>query len=85
VRTGQTGKSVATKAARLAARFGFEQLRLNRIEILAAVDNVGSQRVAERVGAIREGVLRRRLLIRGQAQDAVMFSLVPEDMQNGQR
>jgi len=81
VRTNAAGKGVASKAARLVARFGFEELGLHRIEILAAVSNVASQRVAEKIGAAREGVLRKRLLIRGESQDAVMFSLVPEDLQ----
>jgi len=80
VRTSAAGRGVATAATRMAARFGFEQLGLRRIEIVAAVANVPSQRVAEKAGAQREGVLRRRLLIRGESLDAVLFSLVPEDL-----
>ena len=79
VRTSAAGKGVASKASRLVARFGFDQLGLHRIEILAAVSNIGSQRVAEKIGAVREGVLRKRLLIGGEPHDAVMFSLVQED------
>ncbi len=79
VRTSASGKGIATKAARLVARFGFEQLGLRRIEIHAAVGNLASQRVAEKIGAVREGVLRERLLIRGGPQDSVLFSLLPED------
>jgi ribosomal-protein-serine acetyltransferase len=81
VRTSAAGKGVASKASRLVARFGFEQLGLARIEILAAVSNIASQRVAEKIGAVREGILRKRLLIRGELHDAVMFSLVGEDLQ----
>src|SRR5215510_1218545 len=44
VRTSAIGRGVATRATRLAARFGFEQLGLHRIEILAALNNVASQR-----------------------------------------
>jgi len=80
VRTSATGRGVATSAARAVARFGFEELGLQRIEIVAAVGNVPSQRVAEKAGAVREGVLRKRLLIRGESQDAVIFSLVAEDL-----
>jgi RimJ/RimL family protein N-acetyltransferase len=80
VRTSATGHGVATTATRLAARFGFEELGMQRIEIVAALDNIPSQRVAEKSGAKREGVLRRRLLIRGESLDAVLFSLVPEDL-----
>ena len=58
----------------------YAEARLSRIEILAVVSNTASQRVAEKIGALREGVLRRRLLIQGQSQDAVIYSLVPEDL-----
>jgi ribosomal-protein-serine acetyltransferase len=80
IRSTATGHGVATTAARLVARFGFEQLGLRRIEILVALGNHASQRVAEKCGATREGVLRKRLLIRGESQDAVIYSLVREDI-----
>jgi len=80
VRTSAVGRGIATSATKLAARFGFEQLGLHRIEIVVAVPNIASQRVAEKVGAVREGLLRKRLLIRGKSQDAVLFSLIPEDL-----
>ena len=80
VRTSAIGEGVASKATRLVARFGFAELGLQRIEIVAAVSNIASQRVAEKLGAVREGVLRKRLLIRGEPQDAIMFSLVREDL-----
>lgn len=80
VRTSAAGHGVATMATRLAARFAFAQLGLQRIEIVAAVGNIASQRVAEKAGARLEGVLRNRLLIRGESLDAVLFSLVPGDL-----
>lgn len=80
VRTSAAGQGVASNAARLVAQFGFEKLGLQRIEILAAIPNVASQRVAEKTGAVREGILRKRLLIHGEPQDAIMFSLVREDL-----
>ena len=80
VRTSATGHNVASNGGRLVAQFGFEELGLHRIEILAAIPNVASQRVAEKIGAVREGVQRKRLLMRGESHDAVLFSLVPEDL-----
>ena len=60
VRTSQTGQGVATAAVRLIARFGFEDLGLCTLELLIAVDNSASRRVAEKVGAtfvgLRSGV-----------------------------
>src|SRR5438876_10709428 len=61
VRSSETGRGVAAKAARLVAQFGFERLAFQRIEILAATGNIASQRVAEKTGALKEGVLRNRL------------------------
>jgi RimJ/RimL family protein N-acetyltransferase len=80
VRTSASGKGVASKATRLVARFGFAELGLQRIEIIASVSNIASQRVAEKAGAVRECVARERLLIRGARHDAVVFSLLPKDL-----
>lgn len=64
----------------LVARFGFDELKLRRIEIVAAINNKASQRVAEKAGATREGILRNRLVVRDKVYDAVMFSLIPGDL-----
>jgi ribosomal-protein-serine acetyltransferase len=81
VRTSRAGRGVASTAARRVARFGLEELGLQRIEIVAAVENRASRRAAEKAGARREAVfLRKRLLMRDHSQDAVLYSLVAEDM-----
>jgi RimJ/RimL family protein N-acetyltransferase len=79
VRTSHTGQGIATKAARLVARYGFEKLGLQRIEIVVSNDNTPSLRVAEKLGAIREGLLRNRMQILGSPCDAYMHSLIPKD------
>jgi len=81
VRSSRTGRGIATAATRLIARFGLEELKFQRLEILAAIDNVASQRVAEKAGATREAVLRKRLLLHGRAHDAVMYSFIIGDLQ----
>jgi RimJ/RimL family protein N-acetyltransferase len=75
VRSGATGRDIATTATKLCAEFGMQDLGLQRVEILVAAGNAGSLRVAEKVRAKREGVLRKRLRIHGVFHDAVMFSL----------
>jgi RimJ/RimL family protein N-acetyltransferase len=75
VRSTATRRGVATSAVGLVRRWAFASTDLVRLEILVATANVASQRVAEKAGAVREGVLRRRLLIHGGSHDAVMFSL----------
>jgi RimJ/RimL family protein N-acetyltransferase len=81
VRTSRTGEGIATKAAKSALRYGFEKLGLHRIEIVVADDNKPSLRIAEKLGAVREGLLRNRLLIQGTSYDAYMHSLIPEDIE----
>jgi RimJ/RimL family protein N-acetyltransferase len=80
IRTSRTKQGFASEAAALLAQFGFAQLGLIRIEIFIAVGNTASQHVAENVGALREGLLRNRLLIRGKPLDAYVFSLIPDEL-----
>ena len=76
VRSSATGRGVATAAARQVALFAFEATELNRLEILTAVENRASQKVAERLGAIREGVAGSRLCLHGKMHDAVQYAIV---------
>lgn len=80
VRTSASGRGVATEAAAIAVHFGLAELGLGRIEIAAAVGNRASQRVAEKLGATREGLARNRFRLDGAYVDAVLFSLVPADL-----
>lgn len=76
VRSSAAGAGVAPAAVVALARWAFANTALERLEILAATANRRSQRVAEKAGAVREGVLRRRLQLHGVAHDAVVYSLV---------
>ena len=76
VRSSATGRGIAVSAVALAAEFAFRSTDLVRLEIVCGVGNHRSQRVAEKAGAFREGVLRDRLLVNGTPHDAVMYSVV---------
>lgn len=80
IRTGARGLGHTARASRMVAHYGFEAVGLQRIEIVADVDNRPSQRVAEKAGAIREGRLRRRIFAHGRASDAFLYSLLREDL-----
>ena len=73
------GSGVCTRAVRLLARHALEHAGLRRVEILTAVGNVGSQRVAEKAGFTREGLLRSYTENKGHRDDMVMWSLLPGD------
>ena len=75
------GRGTATVAVRLIARWAFDALGVQRLELTTAPDNVASQRVAERVGFTREGVLRGLVATENSGRrDNVMFSLLPTDL-----
>lgn len=76
------GRGVATRAVRLVVPWALRELGLHRIEAPVEPDNVASQRVLEKAGFKREGVLRSYFLLReGQPPtDAFMYSIVPGDL-----
>jgi ribosomal-protein-serine acetyltransferase len=76
VRTSRSARGVCPAATRLLAKWGFEHLKLGRIEVLVAVGNRKSRRAAEKAGAREEGVLRNRLLLHDRYHDAVMYSFI---------
>jgi RimJ/RimL family protein N-acetyltransferase len=74
-------RGAATIAVRLIARWAFDELGVQRLELTTAPENVASQRVAERAGFTREGVLRGLVATKNNERlDTVMFSLLPADL-----
>jgi len=79
IRTSRTGEGIATEAAKQVARHGFEQLGFQRLEIVVDTGNIPSLKVAEKIGSVREGLLRNRGNLHGSPCDAYMYSLIPSD------
>jgi RimJ/RimL family protein N-acetyltransferase len=77
------GRGIATAATLLAARWAFDAVPdLARLQLRADVENGASNRVAEKAGFTREGVLRaQRYNVRlGRRTDFVMWSLLREEL-----
>ena len=85
VRSSRHGQGIAGRAAKLIARFGFERAGIIRAEIVMAVPNEKSRRVAEKIGAHYEGILLNRMVVGKTIYDAHMFSLLPSDFGLGAR
>lgn len=68
---------MAPRCVRALAAHGFDHEGLQRIEIVVAVGNTASEKVAQKAGALHEGIARNRLVIDGRPVPAHMFSLVP--------
>ena len=70
------GRGTATKAARFLAEYGFS-LGLQRVEARVFAGNSASERVLERAGFSREGVIRSMPVRAGGRADQTLFSLLP--------
>jgi RimJ/RimL family protein N-acetyltransferase len=77
---GARRRGVGSRATRLLAVWALTQLGLERLELLANPVNEASQRLAERAGFTREGILRRYRRRHGVREDLVMFSMLAEDL-----
>jgi RimJ/RimL family protein N-acetyltransferase len=73
-------RGLASRAVVLLGAWLFESLQLARLQIHTETENLASQRVAERAGFTREGVLRSYELVKGRPIDVVMFSALPGDL-----
>jgi RimJ/RimL family protein N-acetyltransferase len=74
-------RGVADEAARLLQRHLLVDLGFHRLELACYGFNDAAIRHAERAGFVREGVKRQAYLRHGAWQDAVLFSLLREDLE----
>ncbi|MEP6976744.1 MAG: GNAT family protein [Thermoleophilia bacterium] len=80
VASAHRGRGVAPRALRVLARWVAENTAVGRFQLHADVENIASQRVAEKAGFTREGVQRRWIDIRGERRDMVSYSLLPDEI-----
>ena len=60
--------------------YGFEILGSNRIELKTSLTNLRSQNAMEKIGAVKEGILRRHMVNEnGTIRDSVMYSFIKEE------
>ncbi len=82
MRSEARGRGLTGRAVLLVSRWSFDELGCERLQLRADADNVASQRVAEKTGFTREGVLRSVHFNPRQQRrvDFVMFSLLPSEI-----
>lgn len=68
-----------TEVARALIDFGFDTLKLHRIEAGTATENKKSIRILEKIGMQREGIRRKILPIRGQWYDNYQYAILEDD------
>lgn len=74
------GTKVNPEAKYLMLRHAFEALAALRVQLKTDLRNLHSQRAIEKLGALREGVLRKHMIVcDGHIRDTVMYSITVED------
>jgi len=85
VRSGETRQGICTEAVGMLLDEIFDSLGYHKIVLRIAVGNDASDRVAEKLGFTREGVLREELLIRGNWVDHSLWSLLDREYRAAKR
>ncbi|SDN71687.1 GNAT family N-acetyltransferase [Bacillus sp. OK048] len=75
----QWGKGIAVEAVEAIISYGFEHMKFQRIEALIEPPNLSSQKLVEKLGFIREGLLRNYEFTCGKFDDLYMYSLLRQD------
>jgi len=75
----ERGKGYCTEAATMMVDYLFLSKDVGRIQAETDERNIASQRVLEKVGFTKEGVLRKLVFIRGEWRDAYLYSILREE------
>jgi Acetyltransferases, including N-acetylases of ribosomal proteins len=72
-------KGIMTEALSAIIKFAFNTLDVNRIEATVSTENKASIRVLEKLGFVKEGILRERGYWRCSCHDMIMLSILKKE------
>ncbi len=71
---------INTNCKYLLLKYCFEELHVNRVQIKTGHENFRSQTAIERIGAVKEGILRNHMIRKeGIIRHTVMYSIIKEE------
>ncbi|QGH33324.1 GNAT family N-acetyltransferase [Gracilibacillus salitolerans] len=73
------GNGIMTRVAKALTDYAFTELKLNKVEIRAAVDNLKSRNVPERLGFVEEGTIRSGEWIYDHFVDHVVYGILADE------
>jgi RimJ/RimL family protein N-acetyltransferase len=76
---GERGKGYGTEAVTIFVDYLFLSRDLVRIQATTDLRNIASQRILEKVGFKREGIVRKSMFIRGEWRDLQLYSVLREE------
>jgi RimJ/RimL family protein N-acetyltransferase len=75
----ERGKGYSTEATEIIVDYLFLLKDIHRIQALTLVENTVAQRVLEKAGFKKEGVMRKVYYMRGKQRDGFLYSIIRED------
>jgi len=69
-------KGYGTDATKLAIRYGFDMLNLNKIWLGVNAEHIGAIRAYEKAGFTQEGILRQEIFRNNRYYDAIRMSIL---------
>ncbi|MFS1512628.1 GNAT family N-acetyltransferase [Chengkuizengella sp. SCS-71B] len=72
-------QGLITEASQALINFAFKKMKVNRVEARCNVENVGSERVMQKIGMTYEGILREQIYIKENYEDVKMYSLLKKE------
>jgi ribosomal-protein-serine acetyltransferase len=80
-----TGHGIMTHAVETLLKFGFDTLKVNKIQIWASTKNFGSAAIPDRLGFHQDAIFRQYTKHNGQFHDCVAYSMLGEEWKNNTR
>jgi ribosomal-protein-alanine N-acetyltransferase len=72
-------RGLMTEAVREVVTFGFEKMKLNRIEVRCMLANIASEKVLKKVGMKCEGIMKKQAFAKGSFHDLKMYAILREE------
>lgn len=73
------GQGLATEATHAVLAYAFDDLELHRVEARCEPENVGSERVMQKVGMRLDGVLREHVYSKGRFRDMKLYAILRDE------
>jgi len=78
-------QGITTEATELLIEFAFNELNLNKLQGGAAIENIGSWSIAEKIGFKFEGIRKHEMYVGGNYLDVKTYRLSKEEWSNSKK
>ena len=79
VRSDSTGEGICTETTARLLQIAFEELGMHRVSVRIAAGNLASERVAQKLGFVREGLLRDEVKVGSSWLDHTIWGLLDRE------